>query len=392
MRICYLSYTSIPSRAANSVHIMKMCEAFAKNGHEVRLYFPEGLNFEHGVKNPYSFYGVKENFIIKRISCFNLIPEKYSQPILLSYLNSGINRLFYGYKIALLAKKFKADIVWGRDEMACFWSVMLGMRTVYEAHHIFLRENSNFFEWHYYDIIFKRLFRNKYFLRLIFNSEGLKRAYLKNYKINTNKLLVAPNAAAAGPIPNTPLVFEKSDKFQVGYIGHLYPGRGMEIILSLSEKCPWAIFHIIGGENSDILFWKKKMKNKNVIFHGFIPPSNIRKYSHSFDVLLAPYQRKVSIRSGRDTTRWMSPIKIFEYMSFAKPIICSDLPAIREILVPNQTALFCEPDNITRWMDALIRLKEDTALRNRLGRNVYREFIKHFTWKARAEKVLKNLC
>lgn len=35
MKIDYLSQSTIPSRAANSLHVMKMCHAFAANGHNV---------------------------------------------------------------------------------------------------------------------------------------------------------------------------------------------------------------------------------------------------------------------------------------------------------------------------------------------------------------------
>ena len=38
MKICYLSASLIPSRYANSVQVMKMCQAFVRNGHEVELY------------------------------------------------------------------------------------------------------------------------------------------------------------------------------------------------------------------------------------------------------------------------------------------------------------------------------------------------------------------
>ena len=37
MNILYISNSIIPSRTANSIHVMKMCQAFADNGHEVTL-------------------------------------------------------------------------------------------------------------------------------------------------------------------------------------------------------------------------------------------------------------------------------------------------------------------------------------------------------------------
>ena len=40
MRILYISKSIIPSRTANSINVMKMCQAFAENGHEVVLLAP----------------------------------------------------------------------------------------------------------------------------------------------------------------------------------------------------------------------------------------------------------------------------------------------------------------------------------------------------------------
>ena len=40
MRILYISNSIIPSRTANSIHVMKMCQAMADNGHEVILIAP----------------------------------------------------------------------------------------------------------------------------------------------------------------------------------------------------------------------------------------------------------------------------------------------------------------------------------------------------------------
>jgi hypothetical protein len=44
MNILYISKSIIPSRSANSIHVMKMCQAFADNGHEVVLLAPDLKN------------------------------------------------------------------------------------------------------------------------------------------------------------------------------------------------------------------------------------------------------------------------------------------------------------------------------------------------------------
>ena len=40
-----------------------------------------------------------------------------------------------------------------------------------------------------------------------------------------------------------------------------------------------------------------------------------------------------------ETSKWMSPLKLFEYMQAKKPIITSDLPAINEILTNDEDAI-----------------------------------------------------
>jgi hypothetical protein len=61
MRIAYLSYSAIPSREANSVHVMKMCRAFAKHGHQVTLFARHG---HEAADDVYRYYGVERIFEI----------------------------------------------------------------------------------------------------------------------------------------------------------------------------------------------------------------------------------------------------------------------------------------------------------------------------------------
>jgi glycosyltransferase involved in cell wall biosynthesis len=87
----------------------------------------------------------------------------------------------------------------------------------------------------------------------------------------------------------------------------------------------------------------------------------------------------------------MSPLKIFEYMAAAKPIVCSTLPVLQEILQDGNTAWLCDPDDIAQWQRALQTLRDDPLLRRRLGENAQREFLQRHTWQARARSILDDL-
>ena len=51
------------------------------------------------------------------------------------------------------------------------------------------------------------------------------------------------------------------NKLKIGYVGHLYKGKGIEVIQLLLNKCNNDIeFHIVGGTEKDINEWKKNTK------------------------------------------------------------------------------------------------------------------------------------
>src|SRR5690606_19941153 len=99
--------------------------------------------------------------------------------------------------------------------------------------------------------------------------------------------------------------------------------------------------------------------------------------------------QKVSVDGGGDTTRWMSPMKIFEYMALGLPIVCSDLPVIREILSDGITALLVPPNDPDAWSAALVRLRDEAALAERIARNALQQQRTEFNWVSRAEAILE---
>ena len=46
-------------------------------------------------------------------------------------------------------------------------------------------------------------------------------------------------------------------------------------------------------------------------------------------ILLAPYQKDTIVPGGAITSDWMSPLKIFEYMSSKRPLISSNLEVLK---------------------------------------------------------------
>jgi glycosyltransferase involved in cell wall biosynthesis len=174
-------------------------------------------------------------------------------------------------------------------------------------------------------------------------------------------------------------------------VGHLYAGRGIELINTMARALPSVAFHLVGGSEEDRGRMVRLGLSPNVILHGHHPPSQLANFFQKFDAVLAPYQSKVAVAGGGDTSDYMSPLKLFEYMAWGKPILCSDLPVLREVIEHRRNGLLLPPDDPATWVAALNRLIANPAERECLGNNARTDFLTRHTWRQRADRVLDGL-
>jgi glycosyltransferase involved in cell wall biosynthesis len=93
----------------------------------------------------------------------------------------------------------------------------------------------------------------------------------------------------------------------------------------------------------------------------------------------------------KESSRWMSPLKIFEYMAERKAIVCSDLPVLREVLNDRVSSWLVPPADFAAWVAALRTLETDAPLRLSLGLAAQRYFLAHHTWQQRPEIIFEVL-
>ena len=366
MNILYISNSIIPSRTANSIHVMKMCQAFADNGHKVILLAPDKKNKNKKEVDVYEYYGVKKNFIIKK----------------LWYPNLKGRSIFYSLAILFyLISNKKFDLVYGRFLFGCYLSVLLQNNVIFEVHDpIYKRGN---FELK----IFKKLVNYKKFVKLVVISDVLKNIYLKSGFLNQNQIQVAHDGAdEVMDFANKIHLFGNKKNLKVGYLGSLYKGKGIEVIYLLANKVSENIeFHIVGGNDKEIEYWRSRIDSKNVFFYGFVPHKKISSYINSMDICLLPNQKKLILDGVGDISSFTSPLKLFEYMSHKKTIIASNIKVLKEIL-NQKNSILVDPDNINEWSQALEKLK-DPHNREKISNQALIDFAP-YTWKNRVKKIL----
>lgn len=357
-KINYFSFIKIPNQKAHCIQILKMCDQLGEN-FDVTLFCIKGLK-----KN------LKEKFSLKKkIKIKYLIDSRYK------FLNF-ILKFFYTIKF----KKHKNDTVFTRDIHFAFLSLFFYRRIFLELH-VSLFKN-NIVSYYFLKILFQS---NK--VRKIFISNELYKIYKKNYVKIINYVIA--HDASDDHFKNSKKR-EAINKLSVGYCGHLYPGRGIEIIINLAKIEEKIKFNILGGFSDDL----NRIK-KNNIFPGnlrFFKHSNYNEVSNFLSknhILLAPYEKKFGKNIKIDTSKYMSPLKIFEYMSAKKAIVCSNHKVLKEVLISNKNAILCNPDNFKEWLSALRKLK-NKKFRDKLAKNAYKSFSLNYTWKNRVDAILNG--
>ena len=373
MKIIYISDSIIPSRSANSIHVMKMCQALADNGYKVVLLAPDiEHKYEKSVDDVYEYYRVKKNFEIKK----------------LWYPNIKGNFLFYTMAIIFyLFLNKNIDLVYGRFLHGCYAAMLLKKKVIFELHeNIFKKKKHIIF-------IFKKLIKNTYLKKLIVISEALKNIYLKKKCLKSSIIQVAHDGSdEVTDFDSRANILGIKNNLKIGYVGHLYKGKGMEVIASIADQLDNDIeIHIVGGLEKDIKLWKTKINHNNIFFYGYVPHWEVSSYINSFDVCLLPNQKIVhplgadNFEKDVNISDFTSPLKLFEYMAHKKPIIASDLPVIREVL-NEKNSILVECDNFELWKSSIQKLRN---LKNRevIAKQAFVDF-HYYTWKNRVKSII----
>ncbi len=339
---------------------MHMCQAIARQGHDVTLHAQPG---DLPAKDAFAFYGVER--------CFRIVkPARPAVRVLGAVVHAWRTRT------AVLDGP-PPDIIYARD----FWALSLlshdGIPFVFESHWSPMTQVHKAVETSF--------LRHKHFRRIVFISNALREVYSQRFPwFDLNKSIVAHDAADPVPLgtakPSVP-----NDRLQVGYVGSFWPGYGLDMVERLAIRLPEADFHLVGGDPHQVAERQDRPQvPSNLIYHGFLPPAELPTAYASFDVLLAPYQ------PDTPHIRWISPMKLFEYMSHGKAIVCSDFPVMREILQHGENGLLVRPDKEDAWLDGLLQLR-DRATRVRLGAAARAKLELEFTWDIRARRILDGV-
>lgn len=390
VKLAYIANARVPSERANAVQTVHMCAAFARAGAEVTLYHPARRNlpdFEN--VDLWEYYGVPRTFARCLVPCVDLFHLSggrawLERPIFV------LQTIAFALSLVRLIRRAPADVYYSRDPLVLALMV-IGLprecrRMYFEAHTFPTNRIASAF----------RRWTLKRIGGVVAISGALRALYL-GLGLPPDRVIVAPDGVDISRFsPDRPKAEARAalglpkDSRLIVYTGGLYAGRGLEELIAAVNNLN-ATLVVVGGKDEESVSRLKAYAAErgaaNVRFEGHHPPTQVPLYLAAADVLAMPYSRR-TVAPGGITTDWMSPLKMFEYMASGRPIVATDLPALREVLRDGENALLVPPDDAAALETGLKRLLADDPLAARIAAQARRD-AEMYTWDRRARVIME---
>ena len=316
---------------------------YSRNAVLIEGFEKHGFKIVHCRVNPKEHHGIKKYFMLIRERM------KVKNP-------SFILVAFPGHTCALLARILFPRTLVVFDVFLSLYEANVGDRKVHSGKSL-KGYRDRFLDWHSIrcaDIVTLDTFVH---INVFKERYGLDPTKARRILIGCN---VEPKNYAPMKFPG---------QFIVHFHGSFIPLHGVEYILGAAkilQSDPTIHFRLIGGgqAQSKMVEKAKEMKLSNVTFTGRLPEfSSVMEEMAGSQISLGTFG--TSVRA-----EWVIMNKTMESAAFGMPIITQDTPAMREVFTDSVDVLLCKTADFAALAEKILKLKNDSVLRQRLGTNV----------------------
>jgi glycosyltransferase involved in cell wall biosynthesis len=385
LRIRYFADIRFPLERANGVQTMETCHALARRGHDVRLLVRPDVAVPP--RDPHAYYGLPP------IPTLRI--ERAGAPA-----SPSARRVAYvAQSLWRAMDRSGADVILTRDLTIAALLLRLPARArppvVYESHGFApaVGEDLPRMLSHAAEMSPAKRRRLEARERFVWaRADGyvaITRALAAELEQRFGgrpHVSVVPDGARVAEVADVGLRRDRDEAGPVvGYAGHLYPWKGPDVLMGALERLPGVRALIVGGMAGEpdlarVRGLADRLVPGRVTFAGQVDPPRVPDLLRRADVLVLPNT------PGRVSAAYTSPLKLFEYMAAGRPIVASDLPALREILRPEENAVLVEAGSAEALAEGLARVLGDQGLAARLAAQA-RADVREWTWDRRAERL-----
>ncbi len=203
-------------------------------------------------------------------------------------------------------------------------------------------------------------------------------------RVPAARTVLVPNGVNAARITPRSPGRRNPHHLTVAFVGTLKPWHGLPALLqavALANRqtdAPdrhWTVLIIGDGPGRAELKGLAASLGVETVFTGAVPPASVPDLLIQCDAAAAPYPPDTP---GRDD--YFSPLKVYEYMAAAMPIIASAVGQIPSIIDDGRTGILVPPGEPEPLAAALTRLAGNPVLRERLGTQARRDAVERFSW------------
>jgi glycosyltransferase involved in cell wall biosynthesis len=224
-------------------------------------------------------------------------------------------------------------------------------------------------------------------------SETLKEIIVREIDVPPAKVVVIHNAvdpAVFDPDKHEPIrIF---DGFTVGYVGSLNPWQGLQLLieaLSELEADGLRVYAVVVGDGGKRVALEALARrlgvSERVAFIGRVRWQEVPRYIGGFDL---GYSGQVQMG---EREMYHSPMKLYEYMAMAKPVIASDFEATRQMVRDEETGFLFRMGSKEDLKRALTRAYEARNELYEMGSKARREVVSKHNWQARVHRIISAI-
>ncbi len=386
MKIAYISHTRFPNEKAHGHQIARVCEALALLKHSVTLVAP-GVHNEIS-QDPKKYYHLKQDFPVEHLPTKDallspLVPGRFAMIFTMKSFRDALKK-------HLIENKY--DLLYTRSHHVLPALLRFKMPVVIELHAIPKRGTKKFIDL------------CKQCKRVVALTSPM-RDELVQLGVSKAKIIVEGDAVDLDRFSKFPQSKKARHHFDVpdgipvvGYVGSLVTmdklEKGVDLLIkamvNLKKTHHHAFLLVVGGPKD----WSEKYRlqaihagltDDNMQFYGPVPHKLIPDAIAACDMCIYPVPKSKHKFFSRDT----SPLKLFEYLAAGKPIICGDIPPVRDV-VSKDCVQFVEPGSVTSLGGALRdAIDRPDAGKKRAKKGL--EVVKKYTWEKRMARILREL-
>lgn len=228
--------------------------------------------------------------------------------------------------------------------------------------------------------------------KVITVSQEFVNEVLDRTKISKEKIVLVPNTIRKSfyedAITDQEIEMRYENAFVLLYLGDTHLRRGLQTAIESLETLTKKIENIklvIVGRNTTDPILKQQVKELGVEayvdFEGWQDVSLFPSYIRSSDVCISPLHR-----NPQHDVAYAN--KLFQYMSFAKPVLVSNAIAQKKLVTQIKSGLVHRERDVNDFSEQLLRLYKDPELRRSFGNNGEKFVKNEFSWEQTSKELV----